>query len=316
MQDHQPTSHPDADAETGKPLGAGAPASEEVALQVPAFDPDALDEAAAQFRPSWDDSEPERLSSDVIAAEFEARGFEAPGFQAPGFQAPGFQAPGFQARGFEAPGFQAPALPPLAPASEPPFVVRGTGETDVAPPDVIVPRPPRTPQLDYSGMRTHDGDDLGMALPKRSLKGVWITLAVFLGAATFAFALTRGVDEDDSPAPLNRAPAAESQEPAAQQPSIELAAPPATPVPSPTSVQAVPEVVPEEAPQPVAEPVVSAPKRPSQTAPVRTRAEKSARTSKNRRSTLEGRAPAPAPRTTSTKKTTKRGAGFVSTNPY
>ncbi len=272
MQDQQPTSHPDADTEANQPLDPTAPANANGTLTVSAFDPDAFEEAAAQFRPSWDDIDSERLSSDVIAAEFETR--------------------------------------PVAPAPIPsePFVVRGTGETDALPAEVVVPRPPRTPQLNYAGMRTHDGDDLSITLPKKSLRGVWVTAAVFTFAAILAFALTRRVDEP-SATPLVKAPVREVTSQAAK-PETVPPAPARVEIPKP---QAAAEVVTPEPPAPPVEVIAPAPApkaiQPVRTtsAATRTRAEKAARASKTKR---------PITAQPASPKKPKRGAGFVSTNPY
>lgn len=284
MQDQQPTSHPDADAEAGTPLDGSAPVSADMPLEAPAFDPDAFEEAAAQFRPSWDDADRE-LSSDVIAAEI--TGFKAP----------------------------EPVL------SEPGFVRRGTGEIDVVPPEVVVPRPPRTPQLDYSGMRTQAGEDLEVALPQKSMRSVWISAAVFTGAAVLAFALMRGGDSDEGkPEPVRVEAPAE-----APARVVEPSVPPATP---PTTAEAIPTPPPpaEVAPAVVAppQPVVTAPK-PAVTAPkkeavssrssARTRTERTARASKIRKPAVETRTSTSSTSTSNTKRA-KRGAGFVSANPY
>lgn len=249
-------------------------------LDAQPFDPDAFEEAAAQFRPSWDDADRE-LSSDVIAAEI--TGFSAP----------------------------EPVL------SEPGFVRRGTGEIDVAPPEVVVPRPPRTPQLDYTGMRTQAGEDLEVALPQKSMRNVWISAAVFAGTAVLAFVLMRGGDGDESkPQPVRTVDA-----PAAVQPIVEpvaqpLAAPPVeAPAPAPAPAP-VAEMAPTPPPPVAAQaPVVTPKKETSSRTTTRTRTERTARVNKPRR-------PVAATRTSTSStspsgaKRVKRGAGFVSTNPY
>lgn len=244
-------------------------------LEAQPFDPDAFEEAAAQFRPSWDDADRE-LSSDVIAAEI--KGLRAP----------------------------EPVL------SEPGFVRRGTGETDVAPPEVVVPRPPRTPQLDYSGMRTQAGEDLEVALPQKSMRNVWISVAVFAGTAVLAFVLMRGGDSDESksqPVRIVDAPAAQRVvEPVAQPLAPPIEAPAPVPAPEPEAKVAPAAVAPPT-------PVVVPKKETSSRVAVRTRAERTARANKARKPAAETRTSTPSTSTSGTKRV-KRGAGFVSANPY
>lgn len=287
MHDEQPTSHPDANADAATPVGAlpdAAPASAPVAD----FDPEAFEQAAAQLRPSWDDiPEPDFPMSDPPAVLY------APPANR--------QKPSFHS-----------------------VTLQGTGEIDVPHQvEVVVPRPPRTPKMDVSRLGHAEDDELSgspapMVLPTRSKRGVLIGVAAVVFAATLGFALMRS---GSSPAQVERAMAAPNQAepaPAAEAPKAMPVEP--APVAAPQPVEPAAQVAPQAPVAPEAPPPVVEPNKPAEVAPSpkpqpgtrsSARAEKRSKPARAKESTVERRA---VNKTAAGKP--KRGAGFVSANPY
>jgi len=290
VQDEQPTSNSEAEPIVVPPTSADPSNPSEA--QALAFDASAFEDAASQFRPSWE--------AVTVAAVSEPA------------------APANLTSGTH------PVVPPPAVALVPVAAALMRGEADVpANLNVVVPRAPRTPRVDYAPAAAEPEDDFGLSaagIPTHSPRTLWMAGAAVFLLAVLGFALTRG-GSDEGPAAAKAVPEARVVAPVDTKPvplpgpapKAELVAPSAPAVAAPAPVAVVPEPVaaPKAPPEHQARKVSSSGQRESSSR----RSEKRAAAARAHVSVPERHA-TPKVVPTSKPKTQRRGAGFVSTNPY
>ncbi len=324
VQDDQPTSKPEANPVLGPPANA-EPSSPSKAGAI-AFDASAFEDAASQVRPSWEAaSEPPPAGPETLASG--THPVAAP---------------------------PAIAIAPNAPIATavPGRELEDTAIVNIAANhNVVVPRPPRTPRVNYAAA-SEPADDFELAaagIPTQSPRILWIAAIAVLAISGLGFALTRGGSHDPGTAPAAAVPRVEA-------PMSDKAA--VAPEPAPRAAAVVPEApaaarVPAAAarapaaaarvPAPAARvPVVSAPAAKAREHDVRRSAsaasqresstrESNSRESNSRESSARRTGKREAARThvsvserpispkvvpSSKPKAERKGAGFVSTNPY
>jgi hypothetical protein len=334
---------------------AGAAAGQAPDFEAAGFDPEALEQAAQRLRPSWEPEaghaepgEVEASAPSTDAAESDATAGASAGredsepllLQIPASpKMPNIQVkPEFSA--FER-GLVGNGAPPTIIVNEPGMVVLDSPPADLlssapsplpAAPEVARPAPV-TPTLSRS-----TDDDLDLAPPMKS-RAPWLLVAVAaVAVAAAAMFAVRG--HTDSRATLKLTPAARVEPVAAPVAPVAAPEPPPAVAEAPPAAEAVPGAAPAEpspalaapAEPPAAEPAAQAPSQVAAAAheePAPSRRSKRARAAASARQPTAGRATrasqakasvepaAPKPAAAASgKKSGRKGAGFVSTNPY